>query len=471
MNTQDILSSFIEKCHQNLLKNKETIELLKYKGIKESFIFENLRLGFADNFVYQSIGENNSILEKLNETCLYTNNAPQFNNLITIPIYDENKTIVNITFYNPNTKSKNDTIYLNESGIFNSSFLKNNSSVIFTKSCIETLLLIQENYHNTTFIFGDDKKYLDFILNSNIRNAVFTFDGKASLIYQLQNNNIAIDQIAIDFDSISNNENQGEYLERLFENFKVENNNTIDVIEIESGFIFTFPHITYRIIGNFYEHSISLKVNIRAIKNNEVFINSIDLYKNRERQNFIFNLMDKFGFRDHIELENDFSKIIEVIENFKEKKQNENKDEKIIFTDAQTEKVLDFLKNPNLLIEIEKDITTLGYVNERKNKILTYLIMTSRLMDDPLHAVVVARSSAGKSRLIEIIEKLCPKNDLKSISDLTSQALYYVQENELKNKFIVIGEKEGSKGSEYPLRELISKKTISKSVPIKDTVT
>ena len=124
-----------------------------------------------------------------------------------------------------------------------------------------------------------------------------------------------------------------------------------------------------------------------------------------------------------------------------------------------------------MLSEIENDITGLGYVSERKNKILTYLIMTSRLMNDPLHAVVVARSSAGKSKLIDIIESLCPKNDLKSISDLTSQALYYVEENELKNKFIVIGEKEGSKGSEYPLRELISKKTISKSVPIKDQVT
>ena len=66
---------------------------------------------------------------------------------------------------------------------------------------------------------------------------------------------------------------------------------------------------------------------------------------------------------------------------------------------------------------------------------------------------------------------LCPPEDVESISDLSNQALYYYGENDLKHKFIVIGEKKGSQGADYPLRELISRKSITKAIPMKDPVT
>lgn len=57
-----------------------------------------------------------------------------------------------------------------------------------------------------------------------------------------------------------------------------------------------------------------------------------------------------------------------------------------------------------------------------------------------------------------------------SVSDLSPQALFYYGKDELKNKFVVIGEKHGSESSEYPLRELISRKSITKAIPMKDPV-
>ena len=57
-----------------------------------------------------------------------------------------------------------------------------------------------------------------------------------------------------------------------------------------------------------------------------------------------------------------------------------------------------------------------------------------------------------------------------SVSDLSPQALFYYGEDELKNKFVLIGEKRGSESSEYPLRELISRKSITKAIPMKDPV-
>jgi hypothetical protein len=83
----------------------------------------------------------------------------------------------------------------------------------------------------------------------------------------------------------------------------------------------------------------------------------------------------------------------------------------------------------------------------------------------------VSRSGAGKSRLVEVTEQLCPPEHLESVSDLSAQALYYFGQDDLAHKFVVIGEKEGSDGSDYPLRELISKRSITKAIPMKDQTT
>ena len=81
--------------------------------------------------------------------------------------------------------------------------------------------------------------------------------------------------------------------------------------------------MNYRVIGNFSEYSMNMKTNIKVYNQNDVFVDSIDLYKNRERLNFIYNIMDKFNIRDKIQLENDLTQLIEIIEKHKEKKEKE----------------------------------------------------------------------------------------------------------------------------------------------------
>ena len=49
-----------------------------------------------------------------------------------------------------------------------------------------------------------------------------------------------------------------------------------------------------------------------------------------------------------------------------------------------------------------------------------------------------------------------------TISDLTEQSLWYFAENDLANHFVYIGERHGAVGTEYPLPELITRKSIRK---------
>ena len=314
-------------------------------------------------------------------------------------------------------------------------------------------------------------KYISFIKDNNIRKAIFTFDGKERLYFELTKNGVSTRRINIDFEILKKPE-ANSYLESIFKKNETENSLSKDMMQvIENGFLFQLPHLSYRVVGNFNENSLKLKANIKAFNKTEVFMDSIELYKNRDRQNFIFNIMDKFNFRDQIQLENDLNQIIEVIENHIEKKANEKKKVKPVLTDYQKDIGTKFLQNENLIEELANDITKLGYVREDKNKLLLYLIMTSRLLDNPLHSIIISRSGAGKSQLVDIVETLCPPEELESVSDLSANALYYYSIDDLKNKFIVIGEKQGSRDSDYPLRELITKKSITKAIPMKDQVT
>ena len=471
MNKNSILNTYISHCHNNLIENDRILSLLKNMGIFERFIVDNFQLGYADGNLENMIQENISLKQELTEIGLLNNNKDCFANYIIIPILDENKAIVNIAGYSPYPQTKNKVIFLNAKGIFNCSFLAKSKKIYFTESPIDCLLLIQNDYANSTFIMGDEKKYISFLSENKIHKACFTFQGKAKLFYEMTMNGITCQRFNLDFNNLKNG-NARQYLEKMFsaEN-KVSEKSDDTIMKIEKGFLFQFPHLNYRVIGNFNEYSLTMKANIKAYKDKDVFVDSIDLYKNRDRNNYVFNLMDKFQFRDQVQLEQDMSQIIEVIEKHKQKKENEKKKEKPELTDHQKQIGLKFLKNPNLIDEIDNDLTRLGYVRERKNKILLYLIMTSRLTVSPLSGIIISRSSAGKSVILDLIERLCPEEELVSISDLSSNAMFYFGENDLKHKFVVIGEKVGSESSEYPIRELISKKSISKAIPIKDAVT
>jgi len=467
MTNQEVLERYISLCQSNLENNSRVLSLLRKKGIRERFLFTNFRLGYSSGSLSDVVGEDKESTDRLEALGILRNGKERLQHRLIIPIEDENKVVVNLVSVSLHPHSKHKVIALNEAGIFNQPFLEKTTEIVCTEDPLEALCLIQQDVPNTTFLFGNDEKYASFMAAIGKRRVVFIFDGRARLFYELTRSGISARRVQLDQDRILGNTGK-KYLQKVLASKESSNLNDDGIQEIENGFLFQFPHLSYRIIGNFSEAAVSLKANIKAYNDSEVFVDSIDLYKNRDRQNFIFNLMDRFSLRDQIQLESDLNQIIEVIEKHRERKQSDKKKVRPELTDHQKEMGLRFLSSPQLIDELEADHTELGYVRERKNKILLYLVMTSRLMDNPLHAIVISRSGAGKSLLVEISEQLCPPEDLHSVSDLTSQALYYFGQDDLKHKFIVVGEKEGTEGSDYPLRELISKKSITKAIPMKD---
>ncbi|WP_202628637.1 hypothetical protein [Sediminibacterium soli] len=143
------------------------------------------------------------------------------------------------------------------------------------------------------------------------------------------------------------------------------------------------------------------------------------------------------------------------------------KQQKILSLEAR-EAALQFLQQPDLMQRTGEAIGRSGVIGEEANRLLMYVIFTSRKRETPLHIISFGSSGAGKSHLQEKIAELVPEEDKIESTSLTSNALYYFGEYDLQHKLILIEDMDGAEPVLYALRELISKKHIIKLVPLKD---
>ncbi|TAD93684.1 MAG: hypothetical protein EAY75_00860, partial [Bacteroidetes bacterium] len=100
--------------------------------------------------------------------------------------------------------------------------------------------------------------------------------------------------------------------------------------------------------------------------------------------------------------------------------------------------------------------------------LIAYLAYTSRKREKPLHIICLGASGTGKTYLQEKISDLIPEEEKIEITTLSDNALYYFGREELKHKLILIEDLDGAENVLYPLRELQSKRKISKTVTLKD---
>lgn len=152
-----------------------------------------------------------------------------------------------------------------------------------------------------------------------------------------------------------------------------------------------------------------------------------------------------------------------------EQQQTKTEKQKKTLTPDEREQAINFLMQPGLMQRTNELIGKSGVIGEEANRLLMYIIFTSRKRESPLHVISFGSSGAGKSHLQEKVAELIPEEDKIESTSLTSNALYYFGEYDLQHKLILIEDMDGAEAVLYALRELISKKHIVKLVPLKDT--
>ena len=214
-----------------------------------------------------------------------------------------------------------------------------------------------------------------------------------------------------------------------------------------------------------------LRATVKVETDNRFHVDTLDLYSSRSRNEFGRRVSKALGMEEDAVEADLLALLVEA-----EKASDENKNEteaskKPTLTETERKEALSLLKRPDLLDQVATDIDTLGYVGEEVNKRLLYLVAISRKLADPLSAVILSQSGAGKSGLTEVIERLSPPEDVVLLTRLTPQSLYYVDDGFLDQKLVIIEERYGSMEADYSIRVLQSRKKLIAAAPIKDPQT
>ena len=135
----------------------------------------------------------------------------------------------------------------------------------------------------------------------------------------------------------------------------------------------------------------------------------------------------------------------------------------------ERETAIQFLEQKDLLKRTNELIGKSGVIGEERNRLLMYLIFTSRKREHPLHAISLGNSGIGKTYLQEKVGELIPQEDKIEITTLSENALYYFGQRELQHRLVLIEDLDGAGSVLYPLRELQSKKFITKTLAQKTT--
>ncbi|HZI25540.1 MAG TPA: hypothetical protein VFD46_10695 [Chryseolinea sp.] len=128
-----------------------------------------------------------------------------------------------------------------------------------------------------------------------------------------------------------------------------------------------------------------------------------------------------------------------------------------------------YLSAPNLMDRTKEDIGKAGVIGEENNRLLMYLIFTSRKRENPLHVISLGSSGIGKTHLQEKVSALIPEEDKLESTSLTAAAIYYFGRYDLRNKLVLIEDLDGAEQALFPIRELQSKRKIIRTVPFKNT--
>lgn len=137
-------------------------------------------------------------------------------------------------------------------------------------------------------------------------------------------------------------------------------------------------------------------------------------------------------------------------------------------TAAERQAAIQELQHPNLLERTSQLIAASGLVGETTAALVAYLVYTTRKQPIPLHVMFLGASGSGKTYLQEKVSALIPAEDKLEITQITENALYYFKQEELKHKLLLIEDLDGAMSVFYPLRELQTKRRISKTVTLKD---
>ena len=221
-----------------------------------------------------------------------------------------------------------------------------------------------------------------------------------------------------------------------------------------------------------------LRVNVMVTGTNargetRLHVDTLDLYAARLRTIYAKQAAKELAHKEE-SIERELATLILKLEDLQHEwleKMLKPQEKEIEITAEEKSAALEFLRDPQLLERILADFERCGVVGEETNKLVSYLAVTSRLLEAPLAVLVQSSSAAGKSAIMEAVLATLPEEQRVQYSAMTGQSLFYMGETDLKHKVLAIVEEEGASRAAYALKLLQSEGVLSIASTGKDAAT
>lgn len=380
-------------------------------------------------------------------------------------------------------------LYLSGShrGVFNAAAAQAHQCLIVTESIFDTMSLWQAGYRNAIALYGKDGWTADhdaLVAESGVTEIVLALDNDAAgqkaadaLETKLRGRVSNVRRVVWPEDVKDAN---AFFLSRDAAAFallladpqsEVADPQSVESIEMrESGFAALYGCRRYELCAIERPSAAKLRATVKALNGTpgRFHIDTVDFYLSRSRRGFVSEAARTFRETSEV-IEGDVNRLIVQLENYVAQRLEEKP--VALVAEADKHEAQRLGRSHDLMAEIQTDLEKLGLVGERTNRLVLYLAMTSRKMDDPLAVQILSGSGAGKSFLQDAVLSLCPEEDLIKLTSLTGQALFYKGEDSLRHKCLAIAEVAGAEGARYALRNLISEKKLVIESTIKNAQT
>ncbi len=165
------------------------------------------------------------------------------------------------------------------------------------------------------------------------------------------------------------------------------------------------------------------------------------------------------------------AELTEALEDYRQQHAAQKKPQALperLIPEDRKKKAIRFMQREGYLEHVNELIGKAGVVGEEINRLILWITYATRKRADPLHVICLGASGTGKTYLQEKVSELVPEEDKISGTAISENALYYAQNLNLSHKLFIIEDLEGAGNILYALRELQTKRMISKMVTQKD---
>ncbi len=239
-----------------------------------------------------------------------------------------------------------------------------------------------------------------------------------------------------------------------------------------NNYTYITRHLELSILGGIklnHLDSLRVTVSINKVDHHIKLRHNVDLYNDNQVEKLVRKVAERIEIGTSI-VRNVLQNLTNELEQYRLEQLEADEQEAPAreLSSSEEKKAIKFLQSKDLFKKTNDLIGQSGVIGEETNRLLMYLIFTSRKSRNPLHCISLGSSGVGKTHLQSKVAELIPDHEKVEITVLSENAFYYFNRTELRNKLILIEDLDGAESVLYPLRELQSKRRITKTVVHKD---